>query len=68
MIPIIPIDLNVTSNTSVCTLCSTTYHEINDFFLKITQGNKLGICMDIVDTVRRDSSLILIDENDLINR
>ena len=51
MIPIIPVDFNVTSNTSVCTLCSTAYHEINDFFLQITQGNKPGICMDIVDTV-----------------
>lgn len=51
MIPIIPVDFNVTSNTSVCALCSTAYHEINDFFLQITQGNKPGVCMDIVDTV-----------------
>ncbi len=52
MIPIIPVDLNVTLNTSVCTLCSTVYHDINDFFLHITQENNQGVCMDIVDTVK----------------
>ena len=53
MILIIPVDLNVTSNTntSACTLCSTAYHEINDFFLQVTIGHKPGVCMDIVDTV-----------------
>jgi hypothetical protein len=52
MVPIIPIDLNVTMNTSVCTMCATVYNEINDFFLRITQGRNMDICMDIVDTVR----------------
>jgi hypothetical protein len=54
MIPIIPVDFNVTSNSSVCTLCASAYNDINDFFLRLTQGNNQGICMDIVDTVRRE--------------
>lgn len=52
MVPIIPIDLNVTLNTNVCTVCSTTYKSINDLFLQITHQNNKGVCMDIVDTVR----------------
>lgn len=54
MVPIIPIDLNVTLNTSVCSDCSTTYKDINNFFLQITQGTNKGVCMDIVDSVRRN--------------
>ncbi|CAF4210870.1 unnamed protein product, partial [Rotaria sordida] len=51
MVPIIPIDLNVTLNTNVCTVCSTVYNEINEFFIQITRDNKNGVCMDIVDTM-----------------
>ncbi len=54
MIPIIPGDLNVTSNSTVCSVCESAYNNINDFFLRLTQGKtNQGICMDIVDTVRR---------------
>jgi hypothetical protein len=56
MIPIIPVDLNVTLNSSVCRLCSSAYNDINDFFIRLTQGKNQGICMDIVDTVRRNYS------------
>ena len=53
MIPIIPFGLNVTFNSNVCTVCSSTYNDINDFFLRMTQQkSNAGICMDIVDTVR----------------
>jgi hypothetical protein len=52
MVPIIPIDLNVTLNTNVCTVCLSTYNDINDFFLRMTQEKSNGVCMDIVDTVR----------------
>ncbi|CAF1488382.1 unnamed protein product [Rotaria magnacalcarata] len=51
MVPIIPIDLNVTLNTNVCSVCLTAYNSINEFFLKITQQNNNGVCMDIVDTM-----------------
>nr|AKL90188.1 osteopetrosis associated transmembrane protein [Macrotrachela sp. MM] len=51
MVPIIPIDLNVTLNTNVCTVCLATYNDINDFFLQMTQETKHGVCMDIVDTM-----------------
>lgn len=51
MVPIIPIGLNITLNTNVCTVCLATYNDINDFFLEITQLNNNGVCMDIVDTV-----------------
>jgi len=37
MIPIIPIDDNVTLNTNVCTQCLTIYNDINDFFIRLTQ-------------------------------
>jgi len=60
MVPIIPIDLNVTLNTNVCTVCSTTYNDINNFFLKITQGNDKAVCMDIVDTVNKKKTLKFI--------
>ncbi len=53
MVPIIPIDINVTLNTNVCTICLETYNDINDFFLRMTKGNNQDVCMDIVDTVRR---------------
>ena len=52
IVPIIPIDLNVTLNTNVCTICLVSYNDINDFFLQLTHGNQAGVCMDIVDTVR----------------
>lgn len=52
MVPIIPIDLNVTLNTNVCSICSATYNNINDFFLQMAHEDKRGVCMDIVDTVR----------------
>jgi hypothetical protein len=52
MIPIIPIDLNVTLNTNVCTVCLTVYNDINDLFFLMTRENKQGICMDVIDTVR----------------
>nr|ACF75495.1 osteopetrosis associated transmembrane protein [Adineta vaga] len=51
IVPIIPIDLNVTLNTNVCTVCLTSYNDINDLFLQLTQENKGGVCMDIVDTM-----------------
>jgi len=51
MIPIIPIDDNVTLNTNVCTQCLTTYNDINDFFIRLTQESTNGVCMDIVDTM-----------------
>jgi hypothetical protein len=52
MIPIIPIDFNITLNTNVCTICLPAYNDINDFFIRLTQDNNNGVCMDIVDTVR----------------
>ena len=52
IVPIIPIDLNVTLNTNVCTICLASYNDINDFFLQLTHGNQPGVCMDIVDTVK----------------
>ncbi|CAF1600889.1 unnamed protein product [Adineta ricciae] len=51
IVPIIPIDLNVTLNTNVCTICLASYNDINDFFLQLTHGNQPGVCMDIVDTM-----------------
>ena len=51
MVPIIPIDFNITFNTNVCTTCLKAYNGINDFFSQIMQQNKNGVCMDIVDTV-----------------
>ncbi|CAF2691295.1 unnamed protein product [Rotaria sp. Silwood2] len=51
MVPLIPIDLNVTLNTNVCTVCLATYNDINDFFLQVARDNKNGVCMDIVDTM-----------------
>ncbi|CAF0974526.1 unnamed protein product [Adineta steineri] len=51
IVPIIPIDLNVTLNTNVCTVCLPVYNDINEFFIKMTQDTKNGVCMDIVDTM-----------------
>nr|ACD37588.1 osteopetrosis associated transmembrane protein [Philodina roseola] len=50
IVPTVPIDLNVTANTSVCSACVTTYNDLNDLFLKMTQENE-GVCMDLVDTM-----------------
>jgi len=75
MIPIIPVDLNITLNTTVCTVCLNVYNDINEFFLQLTQGENKRVCMDIVDSVRWrkhssiDSikSLIYLDEyNEII--
>jgi len=52
MIPIIPVDLNITLNTTVCTVCLNVYNDINEFFLQLTQGENKRVCMDIVDSVR----------------
>ena len=60
LIPIIPLDLNVTQNTSVCTLCSRSYNDMNDFFLQISQGNNQEVCMDIIDTVRKKAFLPIL--------
>nr|ACF75521.1 osteopetrosis associated transmembrane protein [Philodina roseola] len=50
IVPIVPIDLNVTANTSVCSACVTTYNDLNHLFFKMTQENQ-GVCMDLVDTM-----------------
>jgi hypothetical protein len=52
LVPIIPIDLNVTLNTNVCSVCAATYNNINDLFLQMAHADSRGVCMDIVDTVR----------------